>query len=240
MENKYTEDSSKFFRDSMKKKMDSKLSKSKKDFLDDVVSKNRAAAKKYYKDKTIRSVYRSNKDKGSISDNIKKTRDRGYSETNFDYVENNGAKHFLHKRNKYMGLVSPIGAIANHYTKAGKKRRRLIAKSKHTNLTEDEVKELRRLNHVRTNTALGNMGGYVIPVLGNIVGAKIMRNEVHKRTSDQYTDEDNFDGGCGAGSPGMSSVGSMGGNTNKGMKALPKGAEERTKAYVLNQMNKGK
>jgi hypothetical protein len=42
----------------------------------------------------------------------------------------------------------------------------------------------------------------------------------------------------GAGSPGASGVSSMGGNTNRGLKPLPKGAEERAKAYVIKQLNK--
>jgi hypothetical protein len=44
----------------------------------------------------------------------------------------------------------------------------------------------------------------------------------------------------GAGSPGASGVGSMGGNTNRGLKPLPKGAEERAKAYVNRSLLKDK
>lgn len=47
-------------------------------------------------------------------------------------------------------------------------------------------------------------------------------------------------GGTGAGSPGMSSVGNMGGNTNRGLRPLKKGEESRAKQFVINKMLRSK
>lgn len=53
--------------------------------------------------------------------------------------------------------------------------------------------------------------------------------------------DDVYDGGgTGAGSPGISSVGNNGGNTNRGLRPLRKDAESRAKAYVIKQMEKSK
>lgn len=51
--------------------------------------------------------------------------------------------------------------------------------------------------------------------------------------------ERNFDGGMGgtgAGSPGVSSAGNMGGNTNRGMRALKPGEESKAKVFALKKM----
>lgn len=48
--------------------------------------------------------------------------------------------------------------------------------------------------------------------------------------------EDKYD--CGAGSPGMSSVGNMGGNTNRGLRPLRKDEESKAKQFVINKMLK--
>lgn len=47
-------------------------------------------------------------------------------------------------------------------------------------------------------------------------------------------------GGTSAGSPGVSSAGAMGGSTNKGLRSLPKNADERARAFALKQLRKNK
>lgn len=51
---------------------------------------------------------------------------------------------------------------------------------------------------------------------------------------EKFSDEDSYD--CGAGSPGMSSVGNMGGSTNRGLRPLRKNEESKAKQFVINKM----
>lgn len=48
--------------------------------------------------------------------------------------------------------------------------------------------------------------------------------------------EDNFS--CGAGSPGMSSVGNISGNTNKGLRKLPDGFHEKMRSLINKQLSR--
>jgi hypothetical protein len=53
--------------------------------------------------------------------------------------------------------------------------------------------------------------------------------------------EDRYDvGGTGAGSPGISSVGNNGGNTNRGLRPLRRDEESKSKAKVIYNMLKSK
>lgn len=47
-------------------------------------------------------------------------------------------------------------------------------------------------------------------------------------------------GGTGAGSPGISSVGNNGGNTNRGLRPLRRDEESKSKAKVIYNMLKSK
>lgn len=168
--------------------------------------------------------------------------------TEYTSVEDAGAKSFLHKRNPLMGAINPLSAVAFHYTKAGKERRELAKASKSKTLKPEQIKRLRKLNHMRTSRAIGGaIGGAAnVPTLGlsGLAGGYVGQRLHKNKSEDSYNEEDTFDGGggaaggggTGAGSPGMSSVGNMGGSTNRGLRPLKKNEESSAKAFALKKM----
>lgn len=97
--------------------------------------------------------------------------------------ENKKAQSFLHKRNKYIGLLDPIASTAIRKTPDGKRRAYLIEKSKEKGLSEDETTELRKLNAVRSATILGGSATYPlpIPVVGHAVAATAARKYIQNK-----------------------------------------------------------
>lgn len=119
-------------------------------------------------------------------------------ERSFAHQENKGSKHFMHERNKYMGVLTPVSAIRNHIGEDGKKRRALINEAKKRKLSEREIKELRRLNHIRTNKAVGagvgaaigsaaTFGTLTVPL--GMLGDRISRKKLERKgaTSSNYS-----------------------------------------------------
>lgn len=85
---------------------------------------------------------------------------------------------------------------------------------------------------------VGSQIGQITGMIGGgIKGSKMAKKTARENSLDAYSDY-NYDGGTGAGSPGVSSAGAMGGFTNKGLRPLSKTADERAKAYALKQLRK--